>query len=388
MIKLVSDTIDRDDINALIDWLKQEPIPKLTKGELTIELEKRWAKKVGTKYSVFVNSGSSAILLLLAALKEQGVFSKNKKIAVPSLSWLTDVSSPLQLGLNPVLVDCNLEDLSVDLSHLEQVFIKEKPAAMILVHVLGLVPKMNDLVELCRKYGVLIVEDVCESMGSKYKGKPLGNSNMTVGSVYSTYFGHHISTIEGGFINCNDSDLYHLLLALRSHGWDRDLPKNIQKTWRSEWEIEEFDALYTFYYPGFNLRSTDLQAFIGLRQIEKLDRFAQRRQENFKIYQENISDNLLNVQHRKGDFISNFAYPVVHKERASIVKDLKKIGVEVRPLIAGSMAEKPFWKGKKPKMPNCELINKFGFYLPNHQDLSEEDILKICEIINYHSLPF
>jgi CDP-6-deoxy-D-xylo-4-hexulose-3-dehydrase len=360
----------------------------LTKGELTIELEKRWAKKVGTKYSVFVNSGSSAILLLLAALKEQGVFSKNKKIAVPSLSWLTDVSSPIQLGLNPVLVDCNLEDLSVDLGHLEQVFIKEKPAAMILVHVLGLVPKMNDLVELCRKYGVLIVEDVCESMGSKYKGKPLGNSNMTVGSVYSTYFGHHISTIEGGFINCNDSDLYYLLLALRSHGWDRDLPKNIQKAWRSEWEIEEFDALYTFYYPGFNLRSTDLQAFIGLRQIEKLDHFAQRRQENFKIYQDNISDNLLNVQHRKGDFISNFAYPVVHKERASIVKDLKKIGVEVRPLIAGSMAEKPFWKGKKPKMPNCELINKFGFYLPNHQDLSEEDILKICEIVNYHSLPF
>jgi CDP-6-deoxy-D-xylo-4-hexulose-3-dehydrase len=178
------------------------------------------------------------------------------------------------------------------------------------------------------------------------------------------------------------------LLALRSHGWDRDLPKNIQKAWRSEWEIDEFDALYTFYYPGFNLRSTDLQAFIGLRQIEKLDHFAQRRQENFKIYQDNISDNLLNVQHRKGDFISNFAYPVVHKERASIVKDLKKIGVEVRPLIAGSMAEKPFWKGKKPKMPNCELINKFGFYLPNHQDLSEEDILKICEIVNYHSLPF
>jgi CDP-6-deoxy-D-xylo-4-hexulose-3-dehydrase len=388
MIKLVSDTIDREDINALIDWLKQDPIPKLTKGELTIELEKRWAKKVGTKYSVFVNSGSSAILLLLAALKEQGVFSKNKKIAVPSLSWLTDVSSPIQLGLNPVLVDCNLEDLSVDLGHLEQVFIKEKPAAMILVHVLGLVPKMNDLVELCRKYGVLIVEDVCESMGSKYKGKPLGNSNMTVGSVYSTYFGHHISTIEGGFINCNDSDLYYLLLALRSHGWDRDLPKNIQKAWRSEWEIEEFDALYTFYYPGFNLRSTDLQAFIGLRQIEKLDHFAQRRQENFKIYQDNISDNLLNVQHRKGDFISNFAYPVVHKERASIVKDLKKIGVEVRPLIAGSMAEKPFWKGKKPKMPNCELINKFGFYLPNHQDLSEKDILKICEIINHQNLPF
>lgn len=385
MIKLVSDTIDREDINALIDWLKQDPIPKLTKGELTSELEKRWAKKVGTKYSVFVNSGSSAILLLLAALKEQGVFSKNKKIAVPSLSWLTDVSSPIQLGLNPVLVDCNLEDLSVDLEHLERVFIKEKPAAMILVHVLGFVPKMNELVNLCRKYGVLIVEDVCESMGSKYKGKHLGSSNMTVGSVYSTYFGHHISTIEGGFVNCNDTELYHLLLSLRSHGWDRDLPKNIQKTWRSGHEIDDFDALYTFYYPGFNLRSTDLQAFLGLRQIEKLESFAEKRQKNFEIYYELINGNMLDLQHRKGDFISNFAYPVVHYRRDEIVKALKKIGVEVRPLIAGSMAEKPFWKGKKPKMPNCELINKFGFYLPNHQDLSREDIASICDIVNSFS---
>lgn len=385
MIKLVSDTIDREDINALIDWLKQDPIPKLTKGELTAELEKRWAKKVGTKYSVFVNSGSSAILLLLAALKEQGVFSKNKKIAVPSLSWLTDVSSPIQLGLNPVLVDCNLEDLSVDLEHLEKVFIKEKPAAMILVHVLGFVPKMNELVNLCRKYGVLIVEDVCESMGSKYKGKHLGSSNMTVGSVYSTYFGHHISTIEGGFVNCNDTELYHLLLSLRSHGWDRDLPKNIQKAWRSGHEINDFDALYTFYYPGFNLRSTDLQAFLGLRQIEKLEGFAEKRQKNFEIYYELIKGNMLDLQHRKGDFISNFAYPVVHSRRDDIVKALKKIGVEVRPLIAGSMAEKPFWKGKKPKMPNCELINKFGFYLPNHQDLSRDDIASICDIVNSFS---
>jgi CDP-6-deoxy-D-xylo-4-hexulose-3-dehydrase len=382
MIKLVSDTIDRDDINALVKWLQQDPIPKLTKGELTKELEKRWAKKVGTKYSVFVNSGSSAILLLLAALKQQGVFDKNKKIVVPSLSWLTDVSSPMQLGLNPILVDCNLRDLSVDLKHIEQVFIKEKPAAMILVHVLGFVPDMKALTDLCRKHGVLILEDVCESMGSKYRGTPLGNSNMTVGSVYSTYFGHHISTIEGGFINCNDSDLYHMLLALRSHGWDRDLPKNIQKAWRSNYELDDFDALYTFYYPGFNLRSTDLQAFIGLRQIEKLKDFAKKREANLAIYQRNLKGSLLKIEVDRRDFVSNFAYPVAHERRSEIVKALKKAGIEVRPLIAGSMAEKPFWKGKKPKMPNCEMINKYGFYLPNHQDLTEKEILEICKIVN------
>lgn len=383
MIKLVSDTIDRDDINALIEWLQQDPIPKLTKGELTKELEKKWAKKVGTKYSVFVNSGSSAILLLLAALKQQGVFKKNKKIVVPSLSWATDVSSPMQLGLDPILVDCNLRDLSVDLKHLEQVFIKEKPAMLLLVHVLGFVPDMNAIVDLCRRHGVLIMEDVCESMGSKHRGNFLGNSNMTVGSVYSTYFGHHISTIEGGFVNCNDTELYHMLLALRSHGWDRDLPKNIQKAWRSNYELDDFDALYTFYYPGFNLRSTDLQAFIGLRQIEKLKDFSKKREANLAIYQRNLKGSMLKIEVDRRDFVSNFAYPVAHEKRAEIVKALKKAGVEVRPLIAGSLAEKPFWEGrKKPKMPNCEMINKYGFYLPNHQDLTEEEILKICEIVN------
>jgi len=387
MIKLVSDTIDREDINALIEWLKQEPIPKLTKGELTKELEEKWAKKVGAKHSVFVNSGSSAILLLLAALKEKGVFSKNKKIVVPSLSWLTDVSSPMQLGLKPIFVDCNLRDLSVDLDHLEKVFKKEKPAALILVHVLGFVPKMKDLVELCRKYDVKIIEDVCESMGSKYEGEHLGSSPVTLGSVYSTYFGHHISTIEGGFINCNDSEIYHLLLALRSHGWDRDLPKNIQNEWRSNHKLDDFDSLYTFYYPGFNLRSTDLQAFLGLRQIEKLESFAKKREENFWIYNKNIENTMLKIEISDKDFISNFAYPIVSPSRKNIVNALNKANIEVRPLIAGSLAEKPFWTGKKPKMPNCELINKYGLYLPNHQGLEKDQILQICSIVNNAS-PF
>lgn len=380
MIKLVSDTINREDINALVKWLQQDPIPKLTKGDLTKDLEKKWAKKVGTKHSVFVNSGSSAILLLIAALKEQGIFNKNKKIVVPSLSWLTDISSPIQLGLNPILVDCNLKDLSADLDQLEKIFIKEKPAVFLLVHVLGFVPDMEKIMELCRTYNVLLLEDVCESMGSKYRGTQLGNFG--IASVYSTYFGHHISTIEGGFINCTDSGLYHILLSLRSHGWDRDLPKNIQKTWRSNYELDDFDALYTFYYPGFNLRSTDLQAFIGLRQIEKLKDFAKKREANLVIYQRNLQGSFLEIEIDRRNFVSNFAYPVAHERRAEIVKALKKAGVEVRPLIAGSLAEKPFWKGKKPKMPNCEMINDYGFYLPNHQDLTEKEILEICKIVN------
>ena len=173
MIKLVSDTINKNDINSLIEWLSQDEIPKLTKGELTVQLENKWAKKLGTKYSVFVNSGSSSIFLTLAALKHSNKL-KNNKIVIPSLSWATDLSSPIILGLDSILCDSNLDDLSCDLDHLEEIFKTESPSAFILVSVLGLVPDMEKIVSLCEKYDVILLEDVCESMGSKYKEKYLG----------------------------------------------------------------------------------------------------------------------------------------------------------------------------------------------------------------------
>ena len=278
MIKLVSDTIDREDINSLVEWLSQDEIPRLTKGELTWKLEKKWAKKVGTKYSVFVNSGSSSILLTLATLKETNRL-KNLKIVVPSLSWATDVSSPMILGYETFMCDCNLEDLSCDLKKLEDLFIKETPSVFILVSPLGLVPNMEKVVDLCDKYGVILLEDVCESMGSKYQEKYLGSFGFA--SFYSMYFGHHLSTIEGGFINTDDEKFYHELLMMRSHGWDRDLPEKAQKEIREYYGCSDFEGLYNFYLPGMNVRSTDLQAFIGLRAIDKLDDYAIKKKRKF-----------------------------------------------------------------------------------------------------------
>ena len=136
---------------------------------------------------------------------------------------------------------------------------------------MGFAPDTPKIKELCEKYDVILLEDVCESMGSKYKGKYLGTFGFA--STFSTYFGHHLSTIEGGFINTNDEEFYYKLLMMRSHGWDRDLPKNKQEELRKKYSINEFDALYTFYELGLNVRSTDLQAFIGLRAIDKLDEF-------------------------------------------------------------------------------------------------------------------
>lgn len=381
MIKLVSDTIDRDDIDSLIKWLSQDEIPRLTKGDLTLELESKWSKKIGTKYSVYVNSGSSAILLSLAALLESGRI-KNKKIIVPGLSWATDVSTPILLGMEPIMCDCNLKDLSCDLNHLESLFKEHNPSSMILVSTLGLVPEMNKIMDLCKKYNVLLFEDVCESMGSKFNEKYLGSFGFA--SFFSMYFGHHLSTIEGGFINTDDEDFYHLLLMMRSHGWDRDLPKEKQKKLREKYKVSEFDSLYNFYVPGFNLRSTDLQAFIGLRSLEKLDKYSKIRNLNFKLYNSSIRVNELNLRDSNTNFVSNFAIPIVSKNKKEIVDRLMNHGIEVRPLIAGDMSKKPMWYERfgKCSLPNCDMVDKFGFYIPNHQDITEEQINIISNIIN------
>lgn len=379
MIKLVSDTIDRKDIKKLIKWLSQKEIPKLTKGNLTWELEKKWAKKIGSKYSVFVNSGSSSILLTLAALKVSGRL-KNNKIVVPALSWATDVSSPILLGYETILCDCNLSDLSCDINHLEKLFKEHNPSTLILVSPLGLVPNMDVVTELCDKYDVILLEDVCESMGSKFRDKYLGTFGFA--SFFSMYYGHHLSTIEGGFINTDDEDFYYQLLMMRSHGWDRDLPKQKQQELRSKYKCSDFEALYNFYLPGLNVRSTDLQAFIGIGAIDKLDKYAMKRNRNFKLYRKNLTNNKLTLKTNELDFISSFAIPVLTKNRDSIVENLLKNNIEVRPLIAGNMGRKPMWEGKNDDLPNCDLIDKNGFYVPNHQDLTKEDILLITKIIN------
>ena len=262
MITLVKDTIDNNDIDRLIDWLKT--YPRLTKGEVTSEFEEKYSSWLGRKYSVFCNSGSSANLLMLSAL-QQGGYLKNNKVVVPSVAWATDLSPVMQLGLEPILCDSNKRDLSADLEHLEKIFKTSSPSVLMFVSVLGLVPEINKLVDLCDKYDVILLEDTCESMGCEFRDKKLGTFGKM--SSFSTYFGHHISTIEGGIISTDDFKLYEILKSIRSHGWDRDLSTETQFELQKEWDVTEFNSLYTFYYEGFNLRSTDLQAYIGLTQI-------------------------------------------------------------------------------------------------------------------------
>ena len=169
MISLVKDTIDNSDIDSLIDWLKT--YPRLTKGPLTLEFEKQWAKYIGTKYATYVNSGSSANLLALYCLMENGTIKRNDKIIVPSVSWATDLSPVFQLGLDPILCDVNLDDLSVDFNHLEHIIQTQNPKVLMLVHVLGLVCDIVAIRDLCKKHNVVLIEDTCESVGSKFNNQ-------------------------------------------------------------------------------------------------------------------------------------------------------------------------------------------------------------------------
>ena len=384
MINLVKDTISNDDIDKLIGWL--QTYPRLTKGPLTLELEQKWSDWIGTKYSVFCNSGSSANLLMLSAYIENTRMQKDRnklKIVVPSVSWATDLAPIIQLGLTPILCDCNLNDLSIDLDHLNEIITSHgKIDALLLVSVLGLVPKMDKIQDICDKHDIVLLEDSCESMGSKHKGQNLGTfGNM---SSFSTFFGHHISTIEGGFVSTNDKELYDLLLSLRSHGWDRDLDKKSQNKLRDVWDVSGFESLYTFYYPGYNLRSTDLNAFIGIGQIDNLNEWGLVREKNFRLYQRLIHNDYWKPKLYPNSFVSNFAYPIIHPARNEIAQQLQNNSVEVRPLVCGSMGNQPFYKKQygKIKLPNADKIDEYGLYVPNNPKLTENEVTIVADIVN------
>lgn len=385
-ITLVKDTIDNSDIDHLIEWLKT--YPRLTKGPKTIEFEEKWSEWIGCKYSVFVNSGSSANLLMLYALKILGNL-RNEKIVVPALAWATDMAPVIQLGFDPLIVDCNLQNLAVDTSQLESIFQYHKPAAMILVSVLGLSPDMDKIVSLCKKHGVILLEDNCESQGTEFKGEKLGNFGLM--SSFSTYFGHTMSTIEGGMVCTNDKDVYDLLKMLRSHGWDRDLDQETQQKFRNKWGVDDFSALYTFYEPGFNLRSTDLQAVIGIRQLDKVDSMIEKRNENFYHFLDTMKsfdkkNKVWKPSEHKDSFTASFCYPMIFKtkeEKDKAVTALLENNIETRPLICGSMGTQPFFIKRygRHETLNSAQVDNCGIYVPNHPQLSKEDIELICRTV-------
>ena len=379
MIKLVNDTIDETDISELISWLKTKP--HLTKGKLTEKFEKSWSEWLGVKHSMYVNSGSSANLAIIAALKASGKL-KNNKIVVPAVSWSTTVAPVMQMGFTAILCECNRNNLGLDINHLKKICEEENPAAIVLVHVLGIPCSMDEIQKICDEYDMLLIEDSCESVGSLYKGKMTGAFG--VASSFSFYFGHHISTIEGGMVCTNDDELCEVLKSVRCHGWDRDLSEKCQSELRREHNIDEFRALYTFYWQGYNLRSTDLQAKIGLSQMQKIDYICKKRHENLLLYDKHIKNDFWKLPVTRDSYISNFAYPIITPKIDKLVKAFSDNNIQTRPLICGSIGKQPFWKKKygETNLPFADIVHDYGLYLPNNHQIAAKDIIKACNIVN------
>ena len=378
-ITLSSNSIPDEDIQALSQWLLT--YPRLSSGPLVVEFEKQFAAKVGSKHSILVNSGSSANLLMLYALKVMGKL-KNDKIVVPTLGWATTLSPVIQLGMQPILCDLNMTDLSVNLDDLEETFRKSSPACLILVSVLGMLPNYDRIKDLCNVYGVVLIEDACESLGSMVKNKFAGTFGL-MGS-YSFFYSHQMCCIEGGAIVTDDDDVYQNLLMLREHGWTRKCDLKTQSYLKDKWNISDFNDMYTFYVPGFNFRSTEINAFLGIKQIEKFENIQSTRFNNYKLFNSKIDNPYWMPPLKKGTIVSNLGYPIISPRRNGIYEALMENGVECRPLVSGSMGNQPMYVkeyGYKA-MKNADLLDQYGMYVPNHPELTEDDITFMCDIIN------
>lgn len=377
MIKLTSNSFSNEELNNLSDWIKTNP--RLSQGDLTKEFEKAFSNKFGKKYSVYVNSGSSANLLMMNAMS---ILHGNGDIVIPAVSWSTSIAPVIQLGLTPIICDVDLNNYGADLNQLEYIFKKYKPTYFLSVNILGFSPNYELIEKLCNKYNVILLNDNCESLGSTYKGKHLTEYGKV--STHSFFYSHQLCTIEGGMICTNDKDIYNILLMLRAHGWDRDLDQETKKLYRDAYNIDDFNALYTFYVPGYCFRNTQIGAFLGISQLEKFDNMVDIRENNFNLYQENINNHKYKVKPEQNR-ISNFAYPIIHEYRDYIVEALQKNNIECRPIVAGNMTKQPFIKKSDciiERTDNANIVDKYGLYIPNNPDLTKDEILDVCNVIN------
>jgi CDP-4-dehydro-6-deoxyglucose reductase, E1 len=377
---LAKDTISDHDIDNLINWLKT--YPRLTKGELTVKFEKAWAKYIGTKYSVFCNSGSSANLLMAYAAKVAK--PRNMKVVVPSVGWVTTIAPFMQFGFDPIMVGADAKTYGIDLDDLEKVCIEEDPATVIFVQVLGIPHDAERLHALSKKYNFTLLEDGCAALGAEYaNGKKVG----TVGkmSSFSFYFGHQLATIEGGMVNTDDFETYQMLLMLRSHGWGKDLDESVYDGLVEENGVDDFHKPFTFFVPGFNLRATDLQAFIGIDQVKKAPWVSEARERNHKRYAENLRGTFKFQDWGTNKPVS-ISFGLLAKDKAQrtkIVKMLRVAGVETRIFSAGNLGKHPFWKAEYGEFshPVSDEIHDCGFFLPNNPELGTEDIDRICDLV-------
>lgn len=386
---LCDDRISDGDRMAALTLLATDA--KLSMGDLVRQLERRFAAYVGAKHAVFVNSGSSANLLMIHAVLVASQFLDPAKcslprlrpgdgVLVPAVCWSTSVAPLLQLGLRPVLVDVEFHSLQVELADLEAKAAQPGVRGLMLVHVLGPSADMDALMAICRARDLVVLEDACEVMGNECRGKKLGTFGLM--GAFSTYYSHHICSVEGGFVVTDSDDADAVLRSTRAHGWTREVDCSHLALCAPTSEI---DPRFRFVMPGFNVRNTELAAAIALKQLERLPKFNEARVANMQRFRGALAllsssptQQLVRVPDEPewNGSVAWLCLPLLVDEAVDLTalkRELDALGVETRPVVTGNIARQPMMlsaaahAGESPEsLPGAERVHQHGFYIGLH----------------------
>ena len=383
--KLMSNNFTQKDISAIKNFLKKKE-KIFTQSKNVLLFEKEWSKWLGVKYSVFVNSGSSANLISMSVLK---ILKGKGEVIVPTLTWVSDISSVIQNNLKPVFVDINPKNLCMSEEDIIRK-VNKKTIAVFLSHIQGFNGLSKNLIKFLRKKNILLIEDVCESHGATFNGKKLGTYGIM--SNFSFYYAHHMSTIEGGMVCTNNKKVYEIARLLRSHGMAREL-NNKKEENRIIKKYPDLSPKFIFLFPSYNLRNDEISAVIGLSQLKSLNKNNEIRKKNFSFFLENLSKEFYRTDFDlKGS--CNYAFPLILKKtniknRNKLETVLKRFNIEFRRGNAGggNQLRQPYLRKitKNIKLSNfkeVDHIHFYGYYIGNYPSLKISKIKKICSILN------
>lgn len=357
-------------------------------GEQCEAFEHAFSRFQGRKFTALVNSGSSANLVLLQALLNLGRLKRGDKVAFSSVTWPTNVMPIIQLGLTPIPVDIERQTLNVGSETLRNTLqLHPDIKCLSITNILGFCGDLDAIEDLCSRQGIILLEDNCESFGTVYQGRKLGNFSLA--STCSSFVGHHLSTIEGGVVATDDPELNKMIRMVRAHGWDRNATATERDELRKRFGIDPFYDLYTFYEAAYNVRPTEITGFLGLIQLEVASTIVRSREQNFQRFQNAASTNpdLLPIRSEHIELVSNFAYPVIsagNEVARSMRKRFSEAGVEIRPIVAGNITSQPFFRkysGAAWELPEADFIHQHGFYFPNNPELTEEETQRLIVLL-------
>ena len=368
--ELATSSWDDEERAAIADVVKSD---MTTMGKHVQQYESEFAKYMGSKYAVMVNSGSSANLLMTAALfyKQNNPLKRGDEIIVPAVSWATTYYPLYQYGLKLKFVDIDINTLNYDLNALEKA-VTDKTRAIMAVNLLGNPNDFTRIKQIINNRDIYLIEDNCESMDADIDGKKTGTFGIM--GTFSTFFSHHMSTMEGGVIVTDDEELYHILLSLRAHGWTRNLPK--QNRVCSDKSDDRFSELFRFVLPGYNVRPIEMEGAIGLSQLKKLPTFIEWRRKNAKYFQNKFKDNPYFIIQQQIGNPSWFGFsfiirPNANIDRRELVNYLMDNNIDTRPIVAGDFTKNEVLKYFDyeifGEMKNAQYLDKNGFFVGNHQ---------------------